>query len=128
MSAERLERFFASGTIRSTGSAGAAGLVVFAPQNVLQDPPFSRLDIATCRNLLIYRTHGRGRAGRGGPQGLRVVLVRQRACDPAQLRGGAGLQIPETWDCPRCGFPAGVAGNPSRLRRRSSPTKRTWPT
>ena len=28
--------------------------VVFAPQNVLQDPPFSRLDIVTCRNLLIY--------------------------------------------------------------------------
>jgi two-component system CheB/CheR fusion protein len=28
--------------------------VVFAPQNILQDPPFSRLDIATCRNLLIY--------------------------------------------------------------------------
>ena len=29
-------------------------LVVFAPQNVLQDAPFSRLDIVTCRNLLIY--------------------------------------------------------------------------
>ena len=29
-------------------------LVVFAPQNVLQDPPFSRLDLCTCRNLLIY--------------------------------------------------------------------------
>jgi two-component system CheB/CheR fusion protein len=29
-------------------------LVVFAPQNVIQDPPFSRLDICTCRNLLIY--------------------------------------------------------------------------
>ncbi len=28
--------------------------VVFAPQNLLQDPPFSRLDIITCRNLLIY--------------------------------------------------------------------------
>ena len=28
--------------------------VVFAPQNLLQDPPFSRLDICTCRNLLIY--------------------------------------------------------------------------
>ncbi len=28
--------------------------VVFAPQNVLQDPPFNRLDIVTCRNLLIY--------------------------------------------------------------------------
>jgi len=29
-------------------------MVVFAPQNVIQDPPFSRLDICTCRNLLIY--------------------------------------------------------------------------
>ena len=28
--------------------------MVFAPQNVLQDPPFSPLDIVTCRNLLIY--------------------------------------------------------------------------
>ena len=28
--------------------------MVFAPQNVLQDPPFSKLDICTCRNLLIY--------------------------------------------------------------------------
>ena len=28
--------------------------VVFAPQNIMQDPPFSRLDICTCRNLLIY--------------------------------------------------------------------------
>ncbi|HEX4607703.1 MAG TPA: chemotaxis protein CheB [Urbifossiella sp.] len=28
--------------------------VVFAPQNVLSDPPFSRLDLICCRNLLIY--------------------------------------------------------------------------
>ncbi|MBU0688319.1 MAG: PAS domain-containing protein [Gammaproteobacteria bacterium] len=28
--------------------------VVFAPQNVIMDPPFSKLDILTCRNLLIY--------------------------------------------------------------------------
>jgi two-component system CheB/CheR fusion protein len=28
--------------------------VVFAPQDVLRDPPFSRVDIITCRNLLIY--------------------------------------------------------------------------
>ena len=33
--------------------------------------------------------------------------MRQRSRDPAELRRGAGLQIPETWDCPRCGFPAG---------------------
>ena len=29
-------------------------MVVFAPQNLLRDPPFSRVDICTCRNLLIY--------------------------------------------------------------------------
>ncbi len=27
---------------------------VFAPHNLLQDPPFSRLDLISCRNLLIY--------------------------------------------------------------------------
>jgi two-component system CheB/CheR fusion protein len=29
-------------------------LVVFTTQNVLADPPFSRLDLVSCRNLLIY--------------------------------------------------------------------------
>ncbi|MDD2741116.1 MAG: chemotaxis protein CheB [Rhodocyclaceae bacterium] len=29
-------------------------VVVFARQNVLQDPPFLRLDLISCRNLLIY--------------------------------------------------------------------------
>lgn len=29
-------------------------MLIFAPQNLLQDPPFAKLDILTCRNLLIY--------------------------------------------------------------------------
>lgn len=29
-------------------------LVLFAHHNVIKDPPFSRLDLITCRNLLIY--------------------------------------------------------------------------
>jgi two-component system CheB/CheR fusion protein len=29
-------------------------LVIFAKQDVLQDPPFTRLDLIACRNLLIY--------------------------------------------------------------------------
>ena len=29
-------------------------MVVFAPQNLLRDPPFSHLDLVSCRNLLIY--------------------------------------------------------------------------
>lgn len=31
-------------------------MVVFAPQNIIMDPPFTKLDIITCRNLLIYLT------------------------------------------------------------------------
>ena len=29
-------------------------MVVFAPHNVIRDPPFSKLDFILCRNLLIY--------------------------------------------------------------------------
>ena len=35
-------------------SAELRKLVVFAPQNLINDPPFTRIDLATCRNLLIY--------------------------------------------------------------------------
>ena len=31
-------------------------LVIFAPQNLVMDPPFTRLDLLSCRNLLIYLT------------------------------------------------------------------------
>jgi hypothetical protein len=30
--------------------------VIFAPQNLIMDPPFTKLDILSCRNLLIYLT------------------------------------------------------------------------
>ena len=29
-------------------------LVIFAPQNMIKDPPFTKLDMLSCRNLLIY--------------------------------------------------------------------------
>jgi two-component system, chemotaxis family, CheB/CheR fusion protein len=29
-------------------------MIVFAPQNVIKDPPFTKLDLLSCRNLLIY--------------------------------------------------------------------------
>jgi len=29
-------------------------LVLFAPQNLLKDPPFSKIDLISCRNVLIY--------------------------------------------------------------------------
>jgi two-component system CheB/CheR fusion protein len=31
-------------------------MVIFAPQNLIMDPPFTKLDILSCRNLLIYLT------------------------------------------------------------------------
>jgi two-component system, chemotaxis family, CheB/CheR fusion protein len=55
LSQERLERFFTrdeSGGYRI--SKDIREQVVFAPQNVLSDPPFTKLDILSCRNLLIY--------------------------------------------------------------------------
>ena len=36
--------------------------------------------------------------------------------------------IPEQWECPRCGFPAGQDQAARRPRRASSRTRRTWPT
>ncbi|MFS8037572.1 chemotaxis protein CheB [Xanthobacter sp. AM11] len=52
----RLERFFLkdAGGFRVVADLRAA--VVFTVQNVLADPPFSRLDMISCRNLLIYLT------------------------------------------------------------------------
>jgi len=51
---ERLARFFDKDDSFYRVKKELRELIIFAPQNVLQDPPFSRLDIATCRNLLIY--------------------------------------------------------------------------
>jgi two-component system, chemotaxis family, CheB/CheR fusion protein len=33
---------------------GIREMVVFAPQNIISDPPFTKLDLISCRNLLIY--------------------------------------------------------------------------
>jgi two-component system CheB/CheR fusion protein len=54
LSPQRLERFFEKDDSAYRVKKELRELVVFAPQNVLQDPPFSRLDICTCRNLMIY--------------------------------------------------------------------------
>ncbi|HEY6066945.1 MAG TPA: CheR family methyltransferase, partial [Thermoanaerobaculia bacterium] len=54
VSADRLKRFF----VRRDGSyqviKAIRDVCVFARQNIAADPPFSRLDLLSCRNLLIY--------------------------------------------------------------------------
>ncbi len=51
---ERLARFFIYEQGRYRVKKEIRDLVLFAVHNVLRDPPFSRLDLITCRNLLIY--------------------------------------------------------------------------
>lgn len=51
---ERLEKFFDREDATYRIKPFLRECVMFAPQNVLSDPPFSRLDIVSCRNLLIY--------------------------------------------------------------------------
>jgi two-component system, chemotaxis family, CheB/CheR fusion protein len=54
VSPERLARFFAHQGNQFAVRKALREMVVFAPQNLLADPPFSRLDLICCRNLLIY--------------------------------------------------------------------------
>jgi two-component system CheB/CheR fusion protein len=56
LSPERLNRFFVKEERGYRVSTEVREMVVFAEQNVIQDPPFTKLDILTCRNLLIYLT------------------------------------------------------------------------
>ena len=54
VSPERLRRFFERDDHGFRISREIRETVVFAPQNVIMDPPFTKLDILICRNLLIY--------------------------------------------------------------------------
>jgi len=54
VSPARLARFFAKEDHSYRIAPELRGLVVFTVQDVLADPPFSRLDLVSCRNLLIY--------------------------------------------------------------------------
>ncbi|HYG33837.1 MAG TPA: chemotaxis protein CheB, partial [Clostridia bacterium] len=54
VSPERLRRFFIEEEGGYRISKSLRELCVFARQNFLNDPPFSRMDLISCRNLLIY--------------------------------------------------------------------------
>ncbi|MBW4093777.1 MAG: response regulator, partial [Proteobacteria bacterium] len=54
VSPTRLSRFFSKEEGGYRVSSELRSVVVFAVQDILSDPPFSRLDLVSCRNLLIY--------------------------------------------------------------------------
>lgn len=54
VSPERLRRFFVKTDAHYQISKSIRDVCVFARQNLSRDPPFSRLDLISCRNVLIY--------------------------------------------------------------------------
>ncbi len=51
---EQLTRYFVKDEMGYRVNKIIREMVIFAPQNIIMDPPFTKLDILTCRNLLIY--------------------------------------------------------------------------
>ena len=51
---ERLSRFFTSKENIFQIRKEIREMLVFAPQSIIKDPPFTKLDLICCRNLLIY--------------------------------------------------------------------------
>ncbi|MBX7174592.1 MAG: PAS domain S-box protein [Pyrinomonadaceae bacterium] len=54
ISPERLKNFFIKEEEGYRIRKSIRELILFSPHNILRDPPFSRLDLVSCRNVLIY--------------------------------------------------------------------------
>ncbi|PRR83464.1 Chemotaxis protein methyltransferase Cher2 [Clostridium vincentii] len=56
MSTERLNKYFVKVDRGYQVIKSIRDMVIFAQQNMIKDPPFTKIDILLCRNLLIYLT------------------------------------------------------------------------
>jgi two-component system, chemotaxis family, CheB/CheR fusion protein len=54
VSAERRERFFINDGGSCIVNKVVREMCTFSPHSLIRDPPFSRIDLISCRNLLIY--------------------------------------------------------------------------
>ena len=54
VSPERLARFFIKRNDQYAISKNIRRMIIFAPHNMLSDPPFGKLDLISCRNVMIY--------------------------------------------------------------------------
>jgi two-component system CheB/CheR fusion protein len=54
LSKERLNRFFVAESNQYRVSPQLRRMVVFARHDISKDPPFSKIDLVVCRNMLIY--------------------------------------------------------------------------
>jgi two-component system, chemotaxis family, CheB/CheR fusion protein len=78
VSPERLERFFFKQNHSFEVRRKIREMVVFAEQNVARDPPFSNLDLISCRNLLIYMAPELQKRSEAELESLRQELERTR--------------------------------------------------
>jgi len=76
VSAERLGRFFTRSGLRYEVKPSLRKMCVFAKHDLINAPPFSRMDLISCRNLLIYL----GRATQG-----RVLSILHYALKPGGM-------------------------------------------
>lgn len=54
ISQERLAKFFTMKDDKYRVGKVIRKMIIFAPHNIFQDPPFGKLDLISCRNVLIY--------------------------------------------------------------------------
>lgn len=74
VSAVRLRRFFQKVEGGYQISKAIRDLCVFSTQNIFSDPPFSRIDLVSCRNVMIYL---------GQPLQKRVIPIFHYALNPS---------------------------------------------
>ncbi len=121
VSPARLARFFVREDAGWRAAADLRATIVFTVQDILADPPFSRLDMVSCRNLLIYlRPDAQARVLDGVP--LRVARWRHPRCSvaprvrlgPRPVRGAGNGRAHLSPDRTRH---AGQAGQPASRRQ-----------
>ena len=54
VSSERLAKYFSKKNEQYHISKEIRRMIIFAPHNMLSDPPFGKLDLISCRNVMIY--------------------------------------------------------------------------
>ena len=54
LSQEQIERYFDTDDGTFQIKQHMRRMVVFSPHNILKDPPFTRMDLVSCRNVMIY--------------------------------------------------------------------------
>jgi two-component system CheB/CheR fusion protein len=110
---ERLDRFFDKDEHTYRIKKHLREQVVFAPQDLLRDPPFSRLDLVTCRNLLIYLE----------PEAQRRALGLMHFA----LRDGAHLLLGNAEALGQAGELFEIVSKRWRIYRRSGPAQHRFP-